>query len=152
MRRGGYGVLLNLLKANTNGINPLKLDCWNDELGITKEEKSPFIISTPSSYTKQPSPRVPKGKGKAVTPSIKPNPDKTDTPSYFWDNPGSFQLEQNILLGNQSPQALQGLIALKAWHTKYQEHLNQGHNMFAKELYALAMIRPIAGLAKVFEI
>jgi hypothetical protein len=79
-------------------------------------------------------------------------PDKIEPASYFWEFPGILQSEQDVLLGFQSPAALQGLIALKAWQLKYDEHLKHGQNMFAKELYALALIRPIAGLAKIFDI
>lgn len=154
MRRGGYGVLLNLLKANTNGVNPLKLDCWKDNSEKAVGESSPFIISTPSNYNKQSTKVRAKEKGKAALtlPVLKTRPDKIEPASYFWETPGTLHSDQDVLLGNQSPAALQGLIALKAWHLKYEEHLKQGQNMFAKELYALAMIRPIAGLAKVFDI
>jgi hypothetical protein len=150
MRNGGYGILLQLLRANTNGINPLKMDCWTGAPPAKKsqDESSPFIISTPKSYTEATTPRY--KKGIAPLPREK-RKDKIDAPSYFWDTPGSVQPDQDVLLGNQSPAALHGLIALKGWQKRYGEHLDQGKDMFNKEMYAVAMIRPVAYLSKIFE-
>lgn len=145
-------MLLNLLRINTNGVNPLKLDCWVEEPEpVRTSEASPFIISTPKSYTKVQPPRGLKSKGKGVAPASVKRAEKIENPSYYWDTPSKIQPTQDILLGNQSPAALHGLIALKTWQARYGEHLRQGEDMFAKDLYSLALIHPIAGLAKVFE-
>jgi len=89
---------------------------------------------------------------KGIAPISTKRKDKIETPSYFWDTPGNPQPDEDVLLGNQSPAALQGLKALKRWQVKYGEHLKQGEHMFTKELYALAMIRPVAALYKVFDV
>lgn len=59
--------------------------------------------------------------------------------------------EQEILLGSDQA-ALKGLLELKRWQGKYQEYLNQGKDMFAKDLVRQATIKPIAGVWKVFEL
>lgn len=152
MRDGGYGMLLNVLRANTNGVNPLKLDCWEAQPKPKPkgEVVSPFIISTPKSYTKARSPTVPKDKGKGVAPISTKRADKVESPSYFWDTPGNMQSMQDILLGNQSPAALQGMVKLKDWQRNYGEHLQLGDIMLSKKIYALPTIHPIGGLTKIF--
>jgi len=119
MRHGGYGMLIGVLRANTNGVNPLKLNCW------TEEESNPFIIETPKSYEK----------GKRSTK----------------DPTSPAGKERDVLLGKQSPAALRGMLELKRWQERYQEDLMIGEDMFQKELYAQAMMRPVASLWKVFE-
>ncbi|KAG9242876.1 hypothetical protein BJ878DRAFT_543847 [Calycina marina] len=119
MRHGGYGMLIGVLRANTNGVNPLKLKCW------TEEKSDPFIIETPKSYKK----------GKQ---SLR----ETSSPA---------EREREILLGRQSPAALRGVLELKKWQEKYKADLEIGENMFVKEIYAQAMMRPVASLWKVFE-
>jgi len=59
--------------------------------------------------------------------------------------------ERDVLLGKQSPAALCGMLELKRWQERYQEDLMIGEDMFQKELYAQAMMRPVASLWKVFE-
>ena len=112
-------MLIGVLRANTNGVNPLKLDCWTEDVA------NPFIIETPTSYEKgKRSPRS------ATSPAGK---------------------ERDVLLGRQSPAALKGMLELKRWQDRYREDLMIGEDMFQKEMYAQAMMRPVASLWKVFE-
>lgn len=118
MRHGGYGMLIGVLRANTNGVNPLKLDCF-EECSTGKDR---FIIETPSTYERGHKRRV-----------------------VEKDN------ERDVLLGRQSPAALQGMLELKRWQARYKEDLKIGEDMFTKEMYAQAMMRPVASLWKIFE-
>ena len=131
-------MLIGVLKANTNGINPLKLDCWNEE-----KQSSPFIISTPKSYSEGKKSPDAEPKGKSPT-------DKKGIRGQ-WGIGSAAERERIVLLGRQSPQALAGILNLKKWETRYQKDLKIGEDMYAKELYAQAMMRPVASLWKVFE-
>jgi len=119
MRHGGYGMLIGVLRANTNGVNPLKLNCW------AEETSDPFIIETPTSYEK----------GKRIPRSVSSPAGK----------------ERDVLLGRQSPAALKGMLELKRWQERYRDDLMIGEDMFQKEMYAQAMMRPVASLWKIFE-
>lgn len=142
MRNGGYGMLVALLKANSKGVNPLKMDIWTKE-----NEQSPFINVTPESYSpEQMSPGASHGKKRRRTNKVES--EKARQTSIEMD----AERERNILLGTNSPQALQGLLALKAWYLKYHDHLKQGEDMFSKSLYMLAAMKPVAGLWRIFEL
>lgn len=132
MRHGGYGMLINVLRQNTNGVNPLKLECW-------EEEASPFIISTPKSYSQ----------GKK-SPDAEPR-NRRESIKGQWGIGTRAERERNVLLGRQSPAAMEGVLAVKKWQQRYKEDLILGQDMFTKEMYAQAMMRPVASLWKVFE-
>jgi len=139
MRAGGYGTLVSLLRANTRGINPLKMDCWGSPKEEVPSTEPTFINATPETY----SPHKPKSLVQQIREKEKEKEkDKAKVDSLK---------EREILLGAQSPAAMNGLLALKAWQKRYSEQLKQGEDMFAKDLYRLAMMRPIAGLWRVFE-
>jgi hypothetical protein len=141
MRHWGYGMLVSVLLGNTKGVNPLELDCWTEE--NPDVAKDPFIIETPTSYgSKKKSKSVQAGGSKPKI--LKDGSNiraKLDSPR---------DRERIILLG-QSPAAMDGLFALKAFQTKFSEDLKAGETMFTQELYAQAMMRPVASLWKVFE-
>lgn len=120
MRHGGYGMLIGVLRANTNGVNPLKLTCWTEDAAADR-----FIIETPTTYEK----------GKRV-----PRFPATEA-----------ERERDVLLGRQSPAALRGMLELKRWQARYRNDLVIGEDMFQKEMYAQAMMRPVASLWKIFE-
>ena len=134
-------MLVALLKAHSKGVNPLKMDCWTNEAAST-----PFINVTPESYSpEQSSPGASHGKKRRRS-NI--NSEIARKKSIEMD----AQRERNILLGINSPAALQGMLALKAWYSKYHEHLKQGEDMFSKSLYMLATMKPVAGLWRIFEL
>ena len=142
MRDGGYGMLVALLKANSKGINPLKLDCWSEAVA-----PNPFINVTPESYSpEQMSPETSHGKKRRRTNVF--DSEKARQKSIEMD----AERERNVLLGINSPAALQGILALKAWNLKYYDHLKQGEDMFSRSLYRLATMKPVAGLWRIFEL
>ena len=135
-------MLVSLLRANSRGINPLKLDCWNDETTTT-----PFINVTPESYSpEEMSPGD--GHGKRRRRTNKGESEKARQRSIEIE----AQRERKVLLGIDSPAALQGMLALKAWYRKYHEHLKQGEDMFSKSLFMLATMKPVASLWRIFEL
>lgn len=135
-------MLVGLLKAHSKGVNPLKMDCWTNETASTS-----FINVTPESYSpEQTSPGASHGKKRRRTHKV--DSEKARQKSIEMD----AQRERNILLGINSPAALQGMLALKAWYLKYHEHLKQGEDMFSKSLYMLATMKPVAGLWRIFEL
>ena len=101
MRNGGYDLLVDLLRASTNGVNPIQQDCWNQHSVSGAKELQ---------YSK----------------------------------------DRQVLLGVDSG-AMEGLVELKAWQEKYRSVLDEGRAMFAADAYALARIRVIAGLYKIFD-
>ncbi|KAL3420495.1 hypothetical protein PVAG01_06940 [Phlyctema vagabunda] len=152
IRHGGYGMLVNLLQANTMNVNPLKIDIWSDQYvspmyGYTPEHQGFLYNNMPSNagtnYIQEDS--------YTGSDSL---PDSTRN-SVIWGDYNTIktkaQHERDILLGSSSPAALQGLLSLKAWQQRYDEHLKMGEDMFSKDLYRLAMMKPIAGLWRVFE-
>jgi len=140
MRHWGYGMLISVLLANTKGVNPLKLDCWTEEPAV----EDPFIIETPKSYASGKKPQLPEGGG-GSKPKILVGKSKVraklDTPK---------DRERIVLLG-QSPAAMDGLFALKDFQSRFSKDLKAGEDMFSKELYLQAMMRPVGSLWKVFE-
>jgi hypothetical protein len=136
MRNGGYGLLIAMLRANSKGVNPLKLDCWADT------GPKDFINYTPSSY--EPS------SGQRKRRKGAPGPSDVERQQRLREL--EAQRERNVLLGINSPAALQGVLALKGWYTKYGETLQQGEHMFSNGLYHLATVKPIAGLWRIFEL
>ena len=142
MRDGGYGMLIALLKANSRGVNPLKMDCWTETIS------NPFINVTPESYLpEQSSPGSGHGRKKRRR-NNEGNSGKTHQTSIGQE----AERERNVLLGVSSPAALQGVIALKAWYLKYHDNLKQGEDMFSKSLYNLATMKPVATLWRIFEL
>ena len=134
-------MLVSLLKANSRGVNPLKMDCWTNETASTS-----FINVTAESYSpEQLSPRVTHVKKRSKTNKFKS--EKALQKSVEMD----AQRERNVLLGINSPAALQGMLALTAWYLKYHDHLKQGEDMFSKSLFMLATMKPVAGLWRIFE-
>jgi hypothetical protein len=143
MRNGGYGMLISLLKANSKGVNPLKMDIWATETAAV----NPFINVTPESYSpEQTSPGASHGKKRRRT--NKAESERARQKSTEME----AQRERNVLLGIDSPAALQGMLALKAWYLKYHDHLKQGEDMFSKSLFMLATMKPVAGLWRIFEL
>ena len=136
-------MLVALLKANSKGVNPLKLDCWTKEAS-----PNPFINVTSESYSpEQMSPGAGQGSKKRRR-GNKVDPEKARQKSIE----AEAERERNILLGINSPAALQGMLALRAWYLKYHDHLKQGEDMFSKSLYMLATMKPVAGLWRIFEL
>jgi hypothetical protein len=129
MRNGGYGFLLGLMRANSMGVHPLKMDCW-------AEDSNHFVNVTPDSF--------PLGSG--------PSQSKRKKVKYAKSAELEAGRERHILLGMNSPAALQGVLALKAWHVKYNDHLKQGEDMFSKSLYHLATMKPVGLLWRIFEL
>jgi hypothetical protein len=144
MRNGGYGMLISLLKAHSRGVNPLKMDCWTNEAASA----SKFINVTPEEFSPEPSsPPASHGEKRRRTNKVKNEVARQKSIEM------DAQLrERNILLGIDSPAALQGMDALKAWYLKYHEHLKQGEDMFSKGLYNLVTMKPVAGLWRIFEL
>jgi len=62
------------------------------------------------------------------------------------------KLKERIDLLGDDPPALEGILALKRWKSKYQASLEEGKMLFANAPYTLSEIRPIAGLFRVFEL
>ncbi|RDW91634.1 hypothetical protein BP5796_02799 [Coleophoma crateriformis] len=134
IRHGGYGMLINILNTNTMGVNPLKYDIWSDEL-VTNQYFAATSTQQPQQQVRGYDPYVVQGKRSLMDPNTLRMRTKH---------------ERDILLG-ASPAALQGLLALKAWQDRYNEHLQLGEDMFSKDLYSIASMKPMAGLWRVFE-
>ena len=141
MRHGGYGMLISILHANTNGINPLKINCWVEEPAAAEPS---FVIETPTSYSKKKS-----DSPEVTAPKPKKKKKKKRKVEVLIEDPK--EKERNVLLGYQSPAAMEGLLALKAWQAKFNEDLRLGEDMYAKEIYAQAMMRPVASLWRIFD-
>lgn len=138
-------MLISLLRSNTKGVNPLKMDCWTDDAPSTTS--NPFINVTPDTYSpEQKSPGS--GQGRKRRRTNKVDSEKARQKSIDAD----VERERNILLGVNSPAALQGVLALKAWYLKYHDNLKQGEDMFSKSLYMQATLKPVAGLWRIFEL
>jgi len=141
MRDGGYGMLIALLRANSKGVNPLKLDCWTTNTtpsASTPPVNDPFINLTWESYSPE-----------SASQGAKKRKKTKQGVSVPVDS--DVERERNILLGLHSPAALQGMIALKSWNAKYSSHMKEGEDMFLQNL-RLANISPIAGLWRLFEL
>jgi hypothetical protein len=146
MRNGGYGMLIGLLKANSGGVNPLKMECWTEEAPSVPSD--PFINATPESYS-------PDGKSLDAGQRHQPPPKKKSKKSKA-TTPSSARLdmerERNILLGFNSPAALQGMLALKEWNQKYSDILKQGEDLFSQSPFRMATTSPTASLWRIFEL
>jgi len=141
-------MLLGLLRANSNGVNPLKLACWtanNTPSASTNPINDPFINITRESYSPESASQGSKKRKKNnQAPAIPVDPGQK---ARNWD----AERERNILLGLNSPAALQGMIALKSWHDRYSNQFKQGEDMFLNNLH-IATISPIVGLWRLFEL
>lgn len=154
LRHGGYGMLVHLLQANTMGVNPLKLGIWADDIPSTHTRPTsdsyhqstavPLTVST--DYTQNMSDYPSQAKGYIDWPLPSENPWMGSHTIESW-----AERDREVLLGAHSPAALQGLTALKAWQRRYDDHLKMGEDMFSKDLYSLALMKPVAGLWRVFE-
>ncbi|ESZ94776.1 hypothetical protein SBOR_4833 [Sclerotinia borealis F-4128] len=177
IRHGGYGMMLEVLRANTKNVNPLDLSCWNQDFVMDTNFQilnnnthntfagDQFTNSQYSTgYTLDPSHDPPIFYGLAT-----PTQDFTQDILYpnmnydatYYNNWPQMQIqmqqqlkaeeERRILLGNNSPEALQGMMAVKEWQMKNYEHLKLGEDIFKKDLYRQATINPIAGLWRIFD-
>ncbi|RDW60628.1 hypothetical protein BP6252_12011 [Coleophoma cylindrospora] len=134
IRHGGYGMLINVLNMNTMGINPLKSNIWSDEL-VTNQYFAATSTQKPHQQVRGYGPYAVQGE----IPLMDPNALRMRT-----------KHERDVLLG-ASPAALQALLALKAWQGRYNQYLQLGEDMFSKDLYSIASMKPVAGLWRVFE-
>lgn len=135
-------MLIALLRANSRGVNPLKMDCW------TEAASNPFINVTPETYVpEQSTPHEGHGKKKR-----RRNNEVDSGKAHQNSIEQEAERQRNILLGINSPAALQGVVSLKAWYLKYHDHLKQGEDMFSKSLYMLVTMKPVAGLWRIFEL
>ncbi|KAI9641899.1 hypothetical protein NHQ30_009767 [Ciborinia camelliae] len=191
IRHGGYGMMLEVLRANTKNVNPLELSCWNQDFGIdtnfqisNNDPHDAFagdqFINTPYSsgyvdLSSQPQ-QFPYGLATATATATATQPDFTpdmlyanahyDAPTYYADwqqTQTQIQMqmqqqaqaaaaeERRILLGENSPEALHGMLAVKSWQLRNYEHLKLGEDIFKKDLYRQATINPIAGLWRIFD-
>jgi hypothetical protein len=147
MRNGGYGMLIGLLKANSGGVNPLKMECWVEDSPSVPSD--PFINATAESYS-------PDGKpldaGQRHHPPPKKRSKKTKTTTTQSSARLDMERERNILLGFNSPAALQGMLALKEWNQKYGDILRQGEDLFSQSPFRMATTSPLASLWRIFEL
>ena len=147
MRNGGYGMLIGLLKANSGGVNPLKMECWVEDSPSVPSD--PFINATAESYS-------PDGKpldaGQRHHPPPKKRSKKTKTTTTQSSARLDMERERNILLGFNSPAALQGMLALKEWNQKYSDILKQGEDLFSQSPFRMATTSPVASLWRIFEL
>ncbi|KAB8294912.1 hypothetical protein EYC80_006870 [Monilinia laxa] len=175
IRHGGYGMMLEVLRANTKNVNPLELSCWNQGLdtnfqALNNNTQDPFAgnqfinAQYSTGYTFDPSSHPQNSYNLAtLTPDF--NQDilyanmKYDQTYYNNWQQTQIQMQQKakaeeerrILLGDNSPEALQGMMAVKSWQRRNYEHLKLGENIFKKDLYRQATINPIAGLWRIFD-
>ncbi|KAE9379604.1 hypothetical protein N431DRAFT_327249 [Stipitochalara longipes BDJ] len=144
MRNGGYGMLIGLLRANSGEVNPLKMDCWVGEAPAATFD--PFINATSESYS-------PEGGSSDAGRRGQPPPKKRSKIAQSKAPARTdVERERNVLLGFNSPAALQGMLALKEWNQKYGNVLAQGENMFAQSPFQLAKQAPLAALWRIFEL
>ncbi|KAF5873023.1 uncharacterized protein Bfra_008300 [Botrytis fragariae] len=177
IRHGGYGMMLEVLRANTKNINPLELSCWDQDFGmdtnfqVLNNAHDPFAgnqymnAQYSTGYTIDPSSNSQFYYGLATPTTQDFAPDilyaNLDYDQAYYDNWQQMQLrmqqqakaeeERRILLGDTSPEALQGMMAVKSWQMRNFEHLKLGENIFKKDLYRQATINPIAGLWRIFD-
>jgi hypothetical protein len=167
IRHGGYGMMLEVLRANTKNVNPLELSCWVETTDYSVETSDPYAVGSNAQYVDL-----------GVDPTVSyqyqnqdfsqdilyadPNYDPTYSghmgQHYSLENMRMLQMqkakaeqERNILLGETSPEALQGIMAVKSWQLRNYDHLQQGESIFTKDLYRQAQINPIAGLWRIFQ-
>ncbi|PQE05869.1 hypothetical protein CJF31_00004644 [Rutstroemia sp. NJR-2017a BVV2] len=95
IRHGGYGMMLEVLRANTKNVNPLELSCWVGTTDYGIETTDPYAVGSNAQY---------------------------------------------VDLGVDSTNSYQNY-----------DHLQQGENIFAKDLYRQSQINPIAGLWRIFD-
>ena len=137
-------MLLEVLIANTKGVNPLELGCWGEE---NMASKTPLLGTSTSHGTEQ-YPfnfRIPDSSKRACL--------------RFYDSRdgqggkgfGRATQERHTLLGEESPAALNGIVELKQWQKRYSGHLKQGEKMFTMNLFQQAVVSPIAALWRFFE-
>ncbi|KAM3076485.1 hypothetical protein ACMFMG_007297 [Clarireedia jacksonii] len=168
IRRGGYGMMLEVLRANTKNVNPLELSCWTGFSDYDVQATDPYVVGSNTQYVDlgvdqttasyQYQNRDFSQDALYADPNYDPLYSGNMGQHYAWDNTRMLQIqkakaerERDILLGDTSPEALQGMIAVKSWQLRNYEHLKQGENIFAKDLYRQAQINPIAGLWRIFE-
>lgn len=156
LRHGGYGILMECLIANTRGVNPLKMDCWTDNLpggqvSMLSNSSFDYLGQMPSGleYTDDGT------RGLFYNQVGGGMQDVSTVSKYQWvtsDKLGSkAERERNILVGNHSPAALLGILQLKDWQLRHGEILKMGEDMFTKDLYRLARQNPIGVLWRLFE-
>ncbi|TGO78186.1 hypothetical protein BELL_0075g00020 [Botrytis elliptica] len=177
IRHGGYGMMLEVLRANTKNINPLELSCWDQDFGmdtnfqVLNNAHDPFAgnqymnAQYSTGYTMDPSsnPQFSYGLATPATQDFAPDLlySNLDYDQAYYNNWQQMHLrmqqqakaeeERRILLGDTSPEALQGMMAVKSWQIRNFEHLKLGENIFKKDLYRQATINPIAGLWRIFD-
>ena len=146
MRNGGYGMLIGLLKANSAGLNPLKMECWAEDSPSVPSD--PFINATAESYSPD-TKSLDTGQRNHPPPKKRSKKTKTTTQSSARLD---MERERNILLGFNSPAALQGMLALKEWNQKYSDILKQGEDLFSQSPFRMATTSPVASLWRIFEL
>lgn len=178
IRHGGYGMMLEVLKANTKNVNPLELSCWNLDTGIDTSFQTlnnnaydPFggnqhiNAQYSTGYVLDPSSHNQFSYGLATPTPQDFAPDilyaNVNYDQTYYDSWQQMQMqmqqqakaeeERRILLGDNSPEALQGMMAVKSWQIKNFQHLKLGEDIFKKDLYRQATINPIAGLWRIFD-
>lgn len=177
IRHGGYGMLLEVLRANTKNINPLELSCWNQDFGM--ETSLQILNKIPhDSFAGNANMNAQYSTGYALDSSSHPQftydfstptQDSRQNVMYanmncdqtYYNNWQQMQIkmqrqmqadeERRILLGDNSPEALRGMMAVKSWQLRNYEHLKLGEDIFKKDLYRQATINPIAGLWRIFD-
>jgi hypothetical protein len=152
MRNGGYGMLIGLLRANSGEVNPLKMECWGEDAPPVPFD--PFINATSDSYAPD---RISSNAGqKHHAPPKKKSKANTGVPAQSSAvrsaAKADLERERNILLGFNSPAALQAMLSLKQWNRKYGDILKQGDNMFSQSPLQLAKQNPLAALFRIFEL
>jgi hypothetical protein len=153
MRNGGYGMLIGLLRANSRGVNPLKMGCWTeDPPSVPVDPVDPFINATAESYS-------PDGISLVAGQRHHPPPKKRSKTNTTTQSSAAksvarpdVERERNILLGSSSPAALQAMLALKEWNQKYSDILKQGDHMFSQSPLRLATLSPLVGLWRIVEL
>lgn len=180
IRHGGYGMMLEVLKANTKNVNPLKLSCWNQDFGIDtsfdinenipdtfignqflNEQYDTGYTFDPISHTQFPYDlSMPIHNFPNTQDILFPNINYEQTYYNDWQaqqiqlkiqKQAKAEEERRVLLGDTSPEALQGMMAVKSWQITNYEHLKLGEDIFKKDLYRQATINPIAGLWRIFD-
>ncbi|EMR80473.1 hypothetical protein ACHAPC_000733 [Botrytis cinerea] len=177
IRHGGYGMMLEVLRANTKNVNPLELSCWDQDFGMDTNFQA--LNNAYDSVAGNQYMNAQYNTGYGLDPSSNPQfsyglatpttqdfaPDimyaNLDYDQAYYNNWQQMQFrmqkqakaeeERRILLGDTSPEALQGMIAVKTWQMRNFEHLKLGENIFKKDLYRQATINPIAGLWRIFD-
>ncbi|QSZ36559.1 hypothetical protein DSL72_006439 [Monilinia vaccinii-corymbosi] len=175
IRHGGYGMMLEVLRANTKNVNPLELSCWNQGIDTSFQA---FNNSAHDPFAGNQFINAQYSTGYALDPSSQPQysygleiPTQDFTQDilyanvnyepFYYDDWQQIQIkmqeqkkaeeERRILLGDNSPEALQGMMAVKSWQRRNYEHLKLGEDIFKKDLYRQATINPIAGLWRIFD-